>query len=197
LPTVFPVVPIEEALRRNPEALALTFREQQAYTELQRARRDFWPDLVLGVGLMDMMNTPVAPLHDLGARLSIRFGVVLPLQRPRRAAYIEETQLTAKRWAAQYADLRNQLTSRFRALQAQFAAAQASLMLLEQTLLPQARTTREALLSAYTTGQASYLDLLDAERALFELEHQRLETFTRLLVMAAEADMVLGILPQP
>ncbi len=197
LPTALPTAAIEEALRRHPEALALAFREQQARTELRRARREYWPDLVLGVGLMDMMNTPVTPLQDLGPRLGIRLGVVLPVQRPRRAAYIEETQLNAQRWAAQYTDLRNQLTSRFAALQSQFAAAQASLTLLEQTLLPAGRTTRESLLSAYTTGQASYLELLDAERALFELELQRLETFTRLLVMAAEADMVLGLLPQP
>lgn len=197
LPATLPALPVASALQHHPQALALTARQRQALAELQLARREYWPDLILGIGLMDMMRTPVMPLQDFKARLGVRIGVVLPLQRSRRAAYVEETQLMAQHWAAQYADFRNQLTSRLPALEQQFAAIQKSLRLLDQTLLPEARTTREALLSAYATGQVSYLDLLDAERALFELERQRLETFTRLLELAAEAELALGLRPQP
>jgi outer membrane protein TolC len=197
-PALLPAIPLEEAFRRHPEALALRLREDRARTLMRRARREYWPDFVVGVGLMDMMrmNQPVAPLSALRDRFAIRVGVVLPLQRARRSARVEETRLEARTLASRYQDLRNLFESRWRALEARFAADRANLALLEQTLIPEARTTREALLSAYTTGQASYLDLLDAERALFELERQRVDTITRLLVTQAEAEQLLGLLPE-
>ncbi len=196
-PMQLPSIPLEEAFQRHPEALALRLREDRARTLIRHARRAYWPDVVVGVGLMDMMrmNQPVAPLSALRDRFAIRIGVVLPLQRGQRSARVEEMRLEARMLESRYQDLRNLFESQWRALKARFAADRANLALLEQTLIPEARTTREALLSAYTTGQASYLDLLDAEHALFELERQRVDTITRLLVTQAEAEQLLGLLP--
>ncbi|WP_084660579.1 TolC family protein [Rhodothermus profundi] len=198
-PAALPQQSIAEAFERHPEALALRLREHRARTLIRRARREYWPDFVIGVGLTDMMrmNQPVAPLSSLDDRLAVRFGVILPLQRARRSARVEETRLEARRLEARYIDLYNRFLSRWQALEERFAADRANLALLEQTLIPEARTTREALLSAYTTGQASYLDLLDAERALFELERQWVNTLTRLLLTQAEAEQLLGLLPSP
>ncbi len=197
-PAALPRLPLEEAFQRHPEALALRLREDRARTLIRRARREYWPDFVIGVGLTDMMrmNQPVAPLSALDDRLAVRFGIILPLQRARRAARVEETRLEAQRLEARYTDLYNRFLSRWQALEERFVADRANLALLERTLIPEARTTREALLSAYTTGQASYLDLLDAERALFELERQWVNTLTRLLLTQAEAEQLLGRLPQ-
>mgnify|MGYP000408340605 CR=1 FL=1 len=198
-PSELPAVPLEEAFQRHPEALALRLREDRAHTLIRRARLEYWPDFVIGIGFMDMMrmNQSVAPLSALSDRFAIRVGVVLPLQRARRSARIEEANLEARILGTRYRDLRNLFESRWRALKARFAADRANLVLLEQTLIPEAQTTREALLSAYTTGQASYLDLLDAERALFELERQQVDTLTRLLLTQAEAEQLLGLLPSP
>ncbi len=196
-PVMLPRMSLAEAFQRHPEALSIRLREDRARTLIRRARREYWPDFVVGVGLTDMMrmNQPVAPFAALDDRLAVRVGIILPLQRTRRAARVEETRLEAQRLEARYTDLFNQFLSRWQALEERFTADRANLDLLERTLIPEARTTREALLSAYTTGQASYLDLLDAERALFELERQWVDTFTRLLITQAEAEQLLGLLP--
>ena len=61
------------------------------------------------------------------------------------------------------------------------------------TLIPQAETTREATLSAYTTGRTGFLDLLDAERMLFSLRFDAEAARVRLRQAAARLERALGV----
>ena len=71
---------------------------------------------------------------------------------------------------------------------------QRRLDLFDRALIPQAETTLEATLSAYTTGRTDFLDLLDAERTLFNLRLDQTETYTRYLKTTAALERTLGVL---
>ena len=60
-------------------------------------------------------------------------------------------------------------------------------------LSPQAETTLQATLSAYTTDRTDFLDLLDAERMLFSLETGYEDTFARYLKITAALERALGV----
>lgn len=51
----------------------------------------------------------------------------------------------------------------------------------------------EATLSAYTTGRTDFLDLLDAERTLFNLRMERIDTYVRYLKTTAALERATGL----
>lgn len=65
--------------------------------------------------------------------------------------------------------------------------------LYKNVLIPQAETTLEATLSAYTTGGTDFLNLLDAERMLFMVHTGYEDIYTRQLKTIAMLEQVLGI----
>ena len=68
-----------------------------------------------------------------------------------------------------------------------------ALRLLRDRLIPQAQTTIASTQSAYTVGQVDFLDLLDAERALFELRLAEADAQARYLMAAAHLARALGL----
>ena len=67
------------------------------------------------------------------------------------------------------------------------------LALFRETLIPQAETSFESTLSAYNTGTASFLELLDAERTLFTLRLDEAATSARYLQTLAALERALGV----
>src|SRR5690606_25248239 len=70
-----------------------------------------------------------------------------------------------------------------------------ALALFRDRLIPQAEAAAESLLNAYTTGQADFLALLDAERTLFALRTEAEEAAARLLLTAAALERAVGAPP--
>jgi len=68
-----------------------------------------------------------------------------------------------------------------------------ALRLYRTRLLPQAETTVESTLTAYTTGQTDFLTLLDAERVRFELRLAEAEAEARTLIALARLARAVGV----
>ena len=65
--------------------------------------------------------------------------------------------------------------------------------LFTDALIPQATTTLAASVSAYTTGRATFLDLLDAERMLFDLRWSYEATRSSVLSTGAALERAVGV----
>ena len=72
--------------------------------------------------------------------------------------------------------------------------ARRAVRLVEQIILPQDRSTYETTLSNYTAGRATFIDLLDTERALIEarldLDAARRDANRALLRLAEVAGQI-------
>jgi cobalt-zinc-cadmium efflux system outer membrane protein len=183
-----------EALLTRPEVKALQAGLSMADAEIAMARREYLPDFMVGAGIMDMMGVEgeAMPLDNLGRRFGIEFGVVIPLQRGKRDAAVKEARLRRQQYEARLEAARTMIKTEFNDLQNRLAEDRRALDLYEQTLVPQAETTLEATLSAYTTGRTDFLDLLDAERMLFDLKMDYEETYADYVKTRAGLDRVLG-----
>ncbi len=189
----------EEALAQLPEAEALRAGMKQADTEVALAKKDYLPDFMIGAGLMDMMamGTPVAPLGNLGSRLGIEFGVVIPLQRGRRDAALEEARLRRRELDEHFEALQIRVETEYNSLRTRLEEDHRALALYENTLVPQAEVTLSATLSAYTTGRTDFLDLLDAQRMLFDLQMDYEETYASYTKTRAALERTLGVTAPP
>lgn len=179
------------ALAERPEVASLQAELRGADTEVALAKKDFLPDFQVEAGFMDMggMNG----LSALGNRFIIGGGITIPLQTGRRRAAVEEARLRRAQVEARYAALQTEIETRVNELNNRLREEAKALALYENTLIPQAQTTLEATLSAYTTGQADFLDLLDSERMLFDLHVEKERTLVSYLKGAAELERAIGV----
>jgi outer membrane protein TolC len=182
-----------EARKRRPEVDALDASLRHTDVMIELARKEWLPDFGIGLTYFDIADTDMPPSADGRDAIAIGVTVRIPLQRGRLRSRLEETKL-----------LREQVVARQEALDASFRTEIADLLqrldreqeqleLFTDALIPQATTTLAASVSAYTTGRATFLDLLDAERMLFNLRWSYEATRSGLLKSGAELERAIGV----
>lgn len=183
----------QRALARRPEVQARQTQIEQASAQIDLAQKQFWPDFTVGVTYFDLGATELTPMMTGRDALAVSVGIKIPLWRGKLRANVEEARLQRRRAEARYQDLQVQIKTQIQDLLNQVETEERTLKLYRETLIPQAETTLEATLSAYTTGRADFLDLLDAERTLFQLTMSYEETLNRYLDATAALARALGM----
>lgn len=184
---------VEVALQERPEAEALRRTRQRADRQQALARRSLWPDLTVGLRYIDIQPADLGPTMTGRDALVLSFGVNVPLWRDKQRAQVEEAKLEARRAETQLEALRLEIQTRLKTLRQQLQRQQRQLALLQDRLIPQAQTALEASLSSYSTGQTDFLDVLDAERTLFQLQMDYEATYARYLTTMAAVERTLGV----
>ena len=192
-----PAVPLDEAdlatvLEARPEVQALRRAEEQAERRIALARRAFLPDFTVGARYFDLGAAELAPAMTGRNALALSIGVKIPLWLGKQRARLEEAQLQRRRTEARLDALRLETETDLADLRSRLQRQKRQLALLTETLIPQAETALEATLSAYSAGRTDFLDLLDAERTLFQLQMEQEATYARYLTTSARLARTLG-----
>jgi len=185
-------VPVQDALARRPEVAALRRSVEQAERRIDLARREQWPDVTVGAQYVDIAESDLTPMMDGRDAVALSLGIKIPLWRGAERAVIDESELQRRAAASRLDALELDVKTELQRLEATLHRQERQLRILDQTLIPRAETALEATLSAYRTGQTDFLDVLDAERTLFQLRLDRAVIFARLLTTQAEQDRVAG-----
>lgn len=151
---------LERKILDNPLAQrgVTNVEHRKAIVELERARRI--PDLTLGGGLRRYLVT-----EDTTAVMNL--SIPIPLFDRNQGNLQEAHQRLNKARDEQAAVdllLRTELTRAYQAL----LAAQNEIRLLQDEVLPGARSAFEVANRGYELGRFSFLEMLDAQRALFQ-----------------------------
>lgn len=186
--TALPRQPDEQRLAEQlPDAPALRMARldiarRQALAEGERARRV--PDLTVTLGAKRDA--------ELGrTQAVIGFTVPLPLHDRNQGALLEALRREDQ--------AREALTAATLKLQSDVAEASSRLslnreqvQLLRDEALPTAQTAYDAALKGYELGKFAFLDVLDAQRTLFQLRRQHLQASADAHRAAADLDRLLG-----
>jgi outer membrane protein TolC len=154
---------------RNPELAASRHRLDRAEVEMDLARTRYWPDLSVGVVYTLTGDAPVAGVPDSGKDAVLpQLGVSLPIWW---GAYRSGTSSAA---AAQQAAAEG-LRARRLGLHAELADAlfrlrdaERRVALYRDEIIPKAQETLESTIASYRSGRLALIDLIDAQRTLFE-----------------------------
>ncbi len=179
------------ALDRRPEVDALDAAQERAGAEVELARKAFKPDfgVMLEYSEPGFGGMPADRLDGLMAGVMVK----IPLQRSRLKAGLEEARLQQAQVAARREEIETSLRTQIGDLVTRLREQKRRLDLFQNTLVPQAETTLASTLSAYTTGRTDFLDLLDAQRMLFDLSTGYEDELVRYLTTIARLERVLGV----
>ena len=183
-----PPLPTAEALAARATASPALARAQievqrrQALTGVERARRV--PDLTLSLG--------VKRDAELGRSQAILgLSIPLPVFDSNRGGLLEALRREDK---ARDELAAAQVRLRVEALQARerLAATHAEAQMLRGDVLPGAQSAYDAAVKGFELGKFDFLDVLDAQRTLFQARSQHLRALAEAQRAAAEIDRLLG-----
>jgi outer membrane protein TolC len=155
------------AVENRPELHAIKAAIQQAETGVQLTQKNYKPDFTVTGGYM-LMPSGSANRSGYIAELSVN----LPwLNRSKHDAEIAESQAAVN---VQKAELEKQKSAVFQEIQEALIRANSANRLVElyrDTLRPQAQATLRATSAAYQTDQTDFLNLIDSQNAVLDVEY--------------------------
>lgn len=174
----------------RPELAASRAMQHRAESAITLARTAFRPNFTLSVGFANILTRGDAgglanPPPDNGKNpLSISFGVTVPIHRGKYRAGVAQAAeiLSAERDG--FASARNAMTDAIAEQIARLETLGEQLDLFQRVLIPQSQEALRSSESAYSTGQAGVLDLLDSERVLLDV---------RLVIARQRADYLIAL----
>ena len=173
-----------ERLQRNPQLARrnadLTNREAKLALEQAKAR----PDLTVSGGLRQYSDSGDA---------AIVLGFSIPWPRiNRNQGAIEEARAQLDKVSDQHAATRAQLNAALAVAYEEMEGARSQITTYRESLLPQVEKGSQLTNEGYDNGRFSYLEVLDAQRSLFEARQQYVEALIRYHKAVAEIEGITG-----
>ena len=184
IPTVDQVFGLVE---QNPEVARWTTEMQRRQAVVRLERRRAIPDLTIGGGFKreKVAGEPAVRGFTLGASIPIpifdRNQGGIQESRYNLAKGHEEQRATKVRVLTEIADA-------FAAM----ASAHARASILGRSVVPEAQKAFDAATAGYNAGKFPYLDVLDAQRTLFDARVQHLEALAECLAAVADIEGLVG-----
>jgi len=183
---------LSTAAIENPEIAAARERIERARASLTLANLEYVPDLTVGYQYTDISKTGLSPVADGQDNWQLNFGITLPIWLERLSAGHEQAtaQLHASRDAL--ADVEDTTAFRIEEALLEVDTEQRLVELFGKVIIPEARQTLDATVSAYRAGQVDFLTFIENWRRLldFEISYERsLSSFEQAL---AELERLIG-----
>jgi len=187
-----------KAIQDHPEVHGLQQRVQSYTTLLRRRSLDSRPDFRFGVSY-----TEVDPRRDLAAGapapeddgkdiVALTVGLNIPLYRSRIRAGVAEADEGAQSAVQELEGVRNRLRFEIQESVLRVESVSEREKLFKSVLIPQAETSLASAEAAYITDKLAFLDLLDAERVLFQVRLMSDRLLSDFWIALADLERALG-----
>jgi cobalt-zinc-cadmium efflux system outer membrane protein len=183
-----PPLPSEEQLLKrlenNPDLARWVTVGERREAELDLARARAIPDLTVTLGARNMRDS------DSNA-LVAGFEIPLPIF-DRNQGGIGEARANISKARAQRLSARIELESGISQAWQTLAAAYTEALTLREEILPGAKSAFEVTKYGYREGKFDFLQMLDAQRTLFEVREQYLQSLAAYHLARTEVERLIG-----
>jgi outer membrane protein TolC len=170
---------IELLRQKNPELEALDFELQAAKNKVELAKKNFWPDVGVGVGWTDTGSALNSSTRDSSKDpIILMFTMNLPIWREGYKAAELQAKANVLKVSHQKKDAENTTIARAERALYDFEDSDRKRKLYEDVLIPKAEELLGASETAYKAGTIDFLSLVNAQQKLleFQLHYERATT---------------------
>jgi outer membrane protein TolC len=178
------------ALAERPELRAADARVRSREAGVDLARREFLPDLKL-VAMYDGLWQS----EERDLRPFVGLEVNVPLRLARRRAALDEARARLEEARSEQAGVEDEVRFELESGADRLEEARHVLHLYRDRLLPAARDQLEAARAGFEAGRNGFLELIEAERNLRDVELGHEEALAGLSRRFAELERATGALP--
>jgi len=185
---------IAKLISNNPELKALGFDRATAEARLELAKKNFYPDISVGVDWIQTDDAIMSGTKDSGKDPVIAmFSINLPIWTDNYKAAQRQAKAKLRKASSQKKQKENEMTAMALMVLYEFEDSARKVALYKDILIPKAKEMLEASEVAYRGGTVDFLSLINAQQTLlkFELLYER--SVTNNLQRLAELEMLMGI----
>jgi cobalt-zinc-cadmium efflux system outer membrane protein len=161
---------------RNPRLRSLAFEIARQEKRIDLARKNFFPDLTLGLDYVQTDGALMSGVPDDGKDpLMAMLSINVPLWWGKYRAEEKEARAQARAARRTLAQEENDLETGLERALFNLNDAARKIDLFRDTLIPKGKQSLKATEAAYRTGEMDFLNLVDAQRLLleFQLSYER------------------------
>lgn len=177
----------------NPELRALHHLIAKEREAIQLARKDYYPDLTVGIDYIDTGKRSGVSVADNGQdAVAAGFSINIPINHEKYDAGVRAAMARFGAATKAMVDRENVLGADLAAAIYHYDDAVRKIDLFRDTLVPKAKQSLKATEASFRTGQSSFIDLVDAERVLLEFQLAYERALTDGATRLAEIEMLTG-----
>ncbi len=151
--------------RKNPELAGLDFEAMAAKSRIELAKKNFYPDIGVGVEWTQFDETGMNSGRD---SVALMFQINLPIWRNSYSGAERQAQAEAMSVEQKRIDTENNILAKTAQSYYEYNDSIRKIRLYKDTLIPKAEELLEASESAYKAGTIDFLSLIDAQRMVLE-----------------------------
>ena len=153
----------------NPEIRALEFDIARSRRNIELARKNYYPDITLGLTLIDTGDAVFGSPPDSGTNPVIAgVSINLPIWRAKYDAVVREAKALYYAARREKIERTNSLTSELKMAIYRFTDAERKIDLYRNALLPKARESLKVTEAQFRAASGTFTDLIDAQRIFLE-----------------------------
>jgi outer membrane protein TolC len=178
---------------QNPQLKALDFEREAAQYRLELAKKNFWPDVGVGLGWIDTGSAMNPGTPDSGKDpIILMFTMNVPIWRESYKAAELQAKADVRRASQQKTEMENTIVARAERALYDFEDSSRKTKLYGDVLVPKAEELLGASETAYQAGTIDFLSLINAQQKLleFQLRYERAVTDNRQGL--ARLEMLVG-----
>lgn len=187
----------------NPELKAMDFTVEKEKAAIDLAKKDYYPDLTLGVQYINT-NPALKPPPDpeTGERMRVKddgkdpviavFSINVPLWYGKYRAGEKEARVRYLAALKQRSERENNLIADLKMVLYNFRDAERKINLYRDTLVPKAEQQQSVIQQAFAAGRTDFLDVIDAERTLLEFQLSFERALANRAQRLAQLEMLVG-----
>ncbi len=180
------------AVRNRAYLKGFRLAQEKAILQENLAKYDRYPNfnLSLQYSQRDEIAKTNTPLTDF---FSVMVGVSLPLNYGGKiSAKIQETESLQEMYAQQYSLAQQMLAQNFGSSVAKLNSLEQRIKLINEAEYPQAQQTFNSALSSYQTGQIDFINVIDSQSKLYQVETNLYRLKTDYLKEIAGLEFLTG-----
>jgi outer membrane protein TolC len=151
----------------NPVIASIRMKTLMGGNGVELAQKQYYPDFMLGVGTERLMNKPMN-----GNRNSVMgmFSITLPVWRSSYSHTLKAAQASEQSSKKELESERNNRESELHEVMFRYRDTERKISLYRDSLIPKTRELLAVTQRAYEAGKTDFLDFIDSQRTLIELE---------------------------
>jgi outer membrane protein TolC len=179
---------IERTQRANPQLRMDEARITADERGAELVRRNWYPDLTLGVSVFDAESNNGREFRGYEAMISFAIPLQWGLRRAQEGEAVARLSASRARRQATGLDLQSQIEASYWAL----VSAQRGERILREVNIPQTKVVLQSALAGYQLGRVDLPSVLLADQAVLRVALDRINLLIEQQVRLAEIELVIG-----
>jgi outer membrane protein TolC len=183
-------------LEDNPGLKSKEFISQAAGKTVSRARMNFLPDFSIGVDIIgtgDKFNAQGQPVPESGKDPIVVMGsVTIPLWFYKQSAAVRSAKHQRKKAEAEVVENENSIHTDFEKIWFELEDSERKMSLYRDYLIPMSLESLRTSETAYISGTADFLNLIDAQRRFLQFKLAYENTIVRYHKTLARLEALAG-----